>query len=155
MKYYIAYGSNLNKEQMRYRCPDAVPVASGLIDGWKLVFRGSLTGSYCSIIRSEGDCVPVGIWKISEKDERALDRYEGYPAFYGKETVKLRMSEGVREALVYIINPQAQPGIPSDRYVQTCREGYRDFNLPLSQWDAAMDFNTMECGRKRHAKKSV
>ena len=26
MKLYLAYGSNLNKEQMAYRCPDAVPV---------------------------------------------------------------------------------------------------------------------------------
>ena len=30
-KYYIAYGSNLNVEQMRYRCPDAKIVGTSVI----------------------------------------------------------------------------------------------------------------------------
>ena len=32
-KYYIAYGSNLNVEQMRYRCPDAKVVGTAEING--------------------------------------------------------------------------------------------------------------------------
>ena len=145
-KLYIAYGSNLNKGQMRYRCPDAKPVASGLIDGWKLVFRGSKTGSYCTIIPSEGDSVPVGIWEISEKDERALDRYEGYPIFYRKKTVRMKASEGIREALVYIMRTDAKPGRPTERYIETCQTGYKDFGLPMDAWNRALEFNRLEVG---------
>ena len=31
-KLYVAYGSNLNKEQMRYRCPTAKFVGTGIIE---------------------------------------------------------------------------------------------------------------------------
>ena len=33
-KLYVAYGSNLNKEQMRYRCPTAKFVGTGIIEGY-------------------------------------------------------------------------------------------------------------------------
>lgn len=144
-KLYIAYGSNLNMEQMMFRCPDARPYASGLINGWKLVFRGSKTGSYCSIIPSKDDAVPVGIWEISEKDEQNLDIYEGYPRFYSKEYVKLKTASGEKEAMVYIINKKARPGLPSSRYIDVCRQGYKDFNLPMDVWENAIDYNRKEC----------
>ena len=40
-KLYVAYGSNLNKEQMRYRCPTAKFVGTGIIEGYELQFKGS------------------------------------------------------------------------------------------------------------------
>lgn len=143
-KLYIAYGSNLNMLQMKYRCPDAKPYASGLLNGWKLVFRGSKTGSYCSIIRDPDDAVPIGIWEISEKDEKSLDMYEGYPRFYTKKILRLQMASGEKLAMVYIINDAALPGKPSKNYVDVCRQGYKDFNLPLNAWDQAMEYNRQE-----------
>ena len=85
MKYYLAYGSNLNKYQMNFRCPDAVPAGSCVLNNWELVFRrGVLTIEPCP-----GGIVPLGIWKISENDEKSLDRYEGFPSFYYKKTLRL------------------------------------------------------------------
>ena len=49
MKLYVAYGSNLDKEQMKYRCPLARPVQSGYLDNWQLIYRWSKTGAYASI----------------------------------------------------------------------------------------------------------
>lgn len=40
-KYYIAYGSNLDVDQMLYRCPDALTIGRSTIDSYKLVFRGN------------------------------------------------------------------------------------------------------------------
>lgn len=40
-KYYIAYGSNLDVDQMLHRCPDALTIGRSTIDGYKLVFRGT------------------------------------------------------------------------------------------------------------------
>ena len=36
---YVAYGSNLNLEQMAGRAPKAQPLGAGYLKGWKLVFR--------------------------------------------------------------------------------------------------------------------
>ena len=61
-RYYIAYGSNLNVEQMKHRCPDARVVGTATLEGWTLLFRGSKTGSYLTIEPKEGSSVPVAVW---------------------------------------------------------------------------------------------
>lgn len=135
-KYYIAYGSNLNKVQMAYRCPRARALGSGKIRDWSLAFRGSKTGSYLTIDRRKGACVPVGVWEITEADERALDRYEGCPTFYYKTTLPVTYSDaqGDRrdvEAIVYIMHEDRPLGVPSASYIRTCAQGYVDFGLDL------------------------
>ena len=52
-KYYLAYGSNLNVQQMKYRCPDAKPVGTAWIHGYQSLFKGSKTGSYLTIEKTE------------------------------------------------------------------------------------------------------
>ena len=36
MKYYLAYGSNLNKAQMTHRCPGAESIGAALINDYEL-----------------------------------------------------------------------------------------------------------------------
>ena len=46
MKYkrlYIAYGSNINLEQMAFRCPNSKIVGTRMIPGYELEFRGVAT----------------------------------------------------------------------------------------------------------------
>ena len=43
-KYYIAYGSNMDERQMAVRCRDAGLVGTGFIQGYELLFKGTLTG---------------------------------------------------------------------------------------------------------------
>ena len=81
MKYYLAYGSNLNMEQMARRCPGAEPIGAALLPNSELVFRRG----FLTIEPKQGSSVPVGIWRISDENEKALDRYEGFPKFYRKE----------------------------------------------------------------------
>ena len=44
--YYLAYGSNLNVRQMRYRCPGAKPIGISVIPDYELLYKGSKTGAY-------------------------------------------------------------------------------------------------------------
>lgn len=37
---YIAYGSNINLEQMAYRCPNSKIVSKEMLKGYELEFRG-------------------------------------------------------------------------------------------------------------------
>ncbi len=134
-RYYIAYGSNLNIRQMQLRCPGARIIGTSVIDGYGLLFKGSMSGSYLTIEPSEGGSVPVAVWEVTADNESALDRYEGFPNFYYKKdmliSVKGIMSGKVRrrKAFVYIMHEERPVGIPSRDYVRTCLEGYRNFGF--------------------------
>lgn len=147
-KYYIAYGSNLNKWQMTARCPDAIDVGTAELEGWRLAYRGSKSGAYLTIIPDKRGTVPVAIWAVSQQDEKNLDRYEGYPSFYRKKimTVHMRKRDGEPaevKAFVYLMHADSRPGIPSLAYQQTCMIGYRHFGFsPVYLQEAYNDANT-------------
>jgi hypothetical protein len=148
MKYYVAYGSNLNLEQMAYRCPDATIVGKGVIEGYALKYRGSKTGAYATVIKEEGKSVPVLVWKISHNDERSLDRYEGFPTFYYKKNIIVKMANGERlRAMVYIMFDAAMPGAPSNYYMKTIYDGYVANCLDLNVLFNSFDENDEEVGR--------
>lgn len=58
---YVAYGSNLNIEQMEIRCPGAALIGTGYLKDWELIYRGSKTGAYATIRKHKGKIVPVGL----------------------------------------------------------------------------------------------
>jgi hypothetical protein len=134
-KYYIAYGSNLNINQMKRRCPTARVIGTGFIEDYELLFKGSKTGGYLTIEKAEGKSLPVAIWKVTELDEQALDRYEGYPTFYYKADVEIDIKgiktgkEYRKKAFVYIMHEDRDVGMPSKYYVMTCLEGYKTFGF--------------------------
>ena len=128
-KYYIAYGSNLNVNQMKMRCPGAKVAGKGYINGYELLFKGSLTGAYLTIEKKKGGKVPVGIWEVNDTDEKALDRYEGYPNFYYKANVNLKIDDKIVNGFVYIMHEERELGIPLSCYVDVCKEGYEAFSF--------------------------
>lgn len=144
MKYYLAYGSNLNVDQMKYRCPDAKPAAVTKIPNYHLLFRRG----FLTIEPQQGSSVPVVVWKISDRDEKNLDRYEGYPKFYRKEIFpillngykdmdayragKRSVQEKVGEAMVYIMNDGFPAQQPSSSYLDTVKRGYAAFNIDVN-----------------------
>lgn len=131
MKLYAAYGSNLNVEQMAWRCPGAQVVAKSWIHDHRLVFQGHPYNAHANVIPAKGYDVPVVIWKINEANERALDRYEGVRGgYYTKEYFSLEVDGKLRKCLIYIMTPNPF-GIPADHYLGTIAEGYEDFNLDI------------------------
>lgn len=130
-KLYIAYGSNLNKTQMAYRCPNAKPIGVATLKDHKLVFQGRPYGAHANVIPAEGKEVPVVIWEITAKDEKALDIYEGVKGgYYYRDFYEIEVNGEMKEALIYIMTPNPY-GEPTDGYLQTIAEGYVDFSLPI------------------------
>ena len=134
-RYYIAYGSNLNIRQMRMRCPHARVIGTAVIKDYELLFKGSLTGAYLTIEPKKGGEVPVAAWEVTESDEAALDRYEGFPTFYYKKEMELDI-KGIRtgkirrrKCFVYIMHEERKIGVPSLSYVSTCLQGYASFGF--------------------------
>ena len=143
-RYYIAYGSNLNIPQMRWRCPSARIIGTSEIPDYRLLFKGSQTGAYLTIEPSQGDSVPVGVWEVTAEDELALDHYEGYPKFYYKAEMELPVTgirsgrTRVRTVFVYIMDESRPFGIPAKYYVDTCRQGYRAFGFDTETLEEAL-----------------
>ena len=127
---YVAYGSNLNFEQMVRRCPTAKLVGTGVIENCELQFKGYQTNAYATIAPKMGGKVPVAVWDIQPQDEKRLDVYEGYPRHYYKKGVRVQMKNGDKlNAMVYIMNQKMQFGMPSAQYFCTVYQGYQDCGL--------------------------
>ena len=134
---YIAYGSNMNLEQMAYRCPGSRVVGKGELHGWKLVFN-----VHADILPGgEEDVTPVVVWKIAPEDWRRLDRYEGYPRYYVKEEIETYLESGENETCIAYVMAPSRKGYapPDDHYFRIIEEGYQEHGLDTTPLHAALD----------------
>lgn len=144
LKYYLAYGSNLDIRQMALRCPGAEIAGTAVIEDYELLFKGGYGYAYLTIERKNGSTVPAGVWKVDEAHEAALDYYEGYPDFYYKREIRLPVkgTDGkteLKDCFIYIMHEQHKLAWPSESYVEGCRAGYRDFGFDAEFIDAALN----------------
>ena len=152
-KVYIAYGSNLNMEQMQARCPDAWFCGTGKLENWELLYRGGTrSGGVATIRRKKGKTVPVGLWFISEEDEKHLDVYEGFPWLYAKQNVFVQLDRGDKKVkgLVYIMTPKyCIPSYPSESYIKTILKGYVDCRLDMEVFEESLMNCCIEMRKER------
>lgn len=140
----IAYGSNLCIEQMAQRCPTAKIYGKGLLKGYRLAFQGRPNNAYATIVKSDGDEVPVIVWELKPRDEKALDMYEGYPNSYYKENLQVELESGEAvTAMVYImtnrIPGRTSKNNPSSIYLGTILRGYIAAGFDYKYLQTALD----------------
>lgn len=125
---YFAYGSNMNLEQMAFRCPDASVVGVVRVNDYRLTFCGGSHAGVATIMPQPGSHVDGVLWRISATDEKHLDFYEGYPRLYGKESIEVIDSSGQKmTVMAYTMNSPYRecPAVPSQGYLQGIVEGCR------------------------------
>ena len=137
-KRYIAYGSNMDEGQMAHRCPTARLLGQTEVEGYRLLFKGSLTGAYATIEPQEGGRVPVLIWEIGAADEASLDRYEGFPSFYYKKDLTVSLGGQEVTAMVYIMDERRRLGEPGGAYYGVLERAYEKFGFPMETLQAAL-----------------
>lgn len=135
---YVAYGSNLNILQMKHRCPTAKLCGTGTVANYQLQFKGRPQSAFATISPKEGSSVPVAVWELQPRDERALDLYEGYPSHYFKQDIPVRMDSKEVVGMAYIMDLKMDHGLPSLDYYQTVQEGYEDCGLDVSVLEQAV-----------------
>lgn len=140
---YVAYGSNLNVEQMKYRCPTAKVYGMGILKDYKLLFKGTPHNAYLTIEPAAGSRVPVVVWDINPSDEISLDRYEGYPNFYYKKDIPVELETGeLVKAMVYIMTDKIRDRIdlnlPSEYYLNAVSKGYEYFGFNFKYIEEAL-----------------
>lgn len=134
---YFAYGSNINLEQMEHRCPDAQLVGPVTLQNYVLQFRGS---GFATVSPKKGSVVHGLLWKLTPESEQALDRYEGYPRHYIKETVTVQTVDGSKiPVMAYIMAEPLcrQPALPSPYYYRAIQQGFEANGLPVESLEEA------------------
>lgn len=139
-KYYIAYGSNMNLEQMAFRCSSSKVVGTAILENYRLVFRGKRGNSHATIEPAKNQVVPVVIWTIPPWDEESLDVYEGFPSYYFKQNMEVNLKGKKIDAMVYIMTKGKPLGLPSSYYYGIIKDGYESANLDCNILNEAVEY---------------
>ena len=140
-KIYAAYGSNMNIEQMAIRCTKAKVIGTGILQDYKLTFRGLGCGGVANIEQGKGNRVPIVLWEITSECEVALDHYEGYPSLYTKRVVEVTCKDKSKvKAMVYVMAKryESYPSEPSETYFKVIKDGYTANGLSIKKLNEAL-----------------
>ena len=135
---YAAYGTNISVAQMAVRFPDARVYGRAELRGYELVFRGPSGSAVATVEPREGGAVPVLLWRLSQRDGRALDIFENWPVLREKKILEVQMNSRAVPATVYIMTQGYQPGRPAQHYCDILAEGYRTCGFDPAVLEAAL-----------------
>ncbi len=116
----------MNVSQTQQRCPGITRIGKSQLNGFRLVFN-----YHADIIPEVGCTVHGGLWQITTDHEDALDRYEGYPEYYGKYYQNDIMFYRMKEA-------SGNLAPPASWYLKTVIQGYKDFGLTQTDFEESL-----------------
>ena len=131
-KLYGAYGSNMSLDQMAHRCPNARVIGTGMLENYKLTFRGKYKG-VANVEPCKGKSVPIVLWEMTEDCEAALDVYEGFPSFYIKKQVEITVDGKPQKAMIYVMTEEYTnlAAKPTEYYYNVIARGYEANGINL------------------------
>ncbi len=155
---YFAYGSNLDPEQMRSRCPGSRIVGLASLRNYRLIFplpSERWGGGVSSVQPGHGQTVWGALYELTDPDLVALDGWEGFRAsgdqhnIYDREQVSVDLVRADDDsfprrvrAWIYIARPW-KPTPPSRRYLDAILRGARHHRLP-DEYIAGLEALTTE-----------
>ena len=120
---YFAYCSNLNHFQMKRRCKDSIYLKKYKLNGYRLNFRSKYRAA--DIEPKKNSIVPGGLFEISKSDEKKLDLYEDFPILYKK----MYFNYYNKKVMTYIMSNKTVFRYPTEKYLNTIKQGYKDCKL--------------------------
>ena len=140
---YFAYGANLHIAQMKSLCPKSAPVCPASLENYRLTIAlpaaspGNQPG-WATVTPEAGALVPGALFRLHDDDLPALDHFEDYPALYDRQEVEIITADGPLQAMLYIMRHPIRAARPAAHYVETLRQGYRDFDLPMEALEGVL-----------------
>ena len=122
-RFYVAYGSNMDKGQMLDRCPNAVEICTTYVEDWQLTMP-----FFANIEPQQGRRTPAIVWKINANDESKLDRRELYPKGYNKTDIIVTVNGKRISAMAYIMTDEYKNRsdiTPRDGYEEQIKSAYK------------------------------
>lgn len=130
---YFAYGSNMDKNQMKDRCPEHRFISVAILEGYKLVYDGYSSirkGAVANIVESPDEIVYGVLYEISKEDKERLDRFEGVPDYYKIKNVKVKDREGKEYIAITYYREPLEEGLPSEEYQNTIVDAAIELGFP-------------------------
>lgn len=127
MTLYFAYGSNMNRADMRRRCPGARAIGPATLEGYR--FFVGIDG-WGSVRPSAGDHVHGVLWRLTPRDMAVLHAYELlHQGLYDVRHLPVRSGGSCVRAMIYRLRRRA-PGRPKPGYVEMIAASARGWKLP-------------------------
>lgn len=125
---YFAYGSNMNPAQFHRRCPgsDIVGLATLRDHRWYITDRG-----VASVVPDPGNRVHGVLARLTEEDERQLDRHEGVSlGLYRRQFVQVDVANGQKVTALIYTSCDIGVGSPRPGYLEGILSGALHHGLP-------------------------
>lgn len=128
IKFYLAYGSNMDFNQMDWRCPNSLYFDKVKLNGYRFVLDEAGVASIIEDCNSSVECV---VWLCPEDDVDVLDRYEGVRyGCYRKSYIDVEIDGAIVNMLVYFSNRE----ICYDSYdSRDVRSGYMELIIDAAE----------------------
>jgi gamma-glutamylcyclotransferase (GGCT)/AIG2-like uncharacterized protein YtfP len=126
---YFAYGSNMNEEQFKARCPASYFLCRAKLPEYRFIITSS---GYATVVPEAGRVVHGVLCALTEADERELDHREGvHDGSYRRGELPVVTEFGyVITALIYLDGAVGE-GVPLDGYLEAILSGARRHELPM------------------------
>lgn len=136
MSLYFAYGSNMDQDQMKERCPSAVLIGTATLADYHLVFTIFSPKRQCGcadIVQSSDDTVYGLLYRLTDADMEAMDTFEGVPLHhYRRITVRVGGPSGEVDAYSYDVIDKQKDLHPSVHYLGLLQSAATRFAFPVS-----------------------
>jgi gamma-glutamylcyclotransferase len=139
----FAYGSNLDTQQMRYRCASARIEARAVLLNHALAFGGFSRrwgGAVASVVPEPGGRVEGLLYRVSPPDLCKLDRHEGTPFAYERIS-KLVTDHSGRRRRAQLYRQSADhfdPWLPQPDYFGVLLRAYERLGFDLAPLASAV-----------------
>lgn len=147
---YLAYGSNMDEDIMKSRCPGAKFIGTGILQNYRLMFKGEEPNSYATIEDWQGYSVPYVLWKITDDDEKELDRFENFPYQYKKQAMALEFDDDECLVMYYAKSDEESVGQPMTHYIDVLGNAYDKYKFDKNILEEALRLSDEYYQRKRN-----
>ncbi|MBI4465979.1 MAG: gamma-glutamylcyclotransferase [Acidobacteria bacterium] len=131
--WYFAYASNMRRAQVEQRAGVPAEEKVARLDNYELNFdkiaRGG-TGT-ANIVPADGKVVWGVLYRLTQQQLKALDRFEGVPDHYRRSEVSVVDEQGARIGAQVYLARKVRKGLKPDRlYLQRILQGAEEHRLP-------------------------
>ncbi len=135
MIYYFAYGSNMDIDQMKERCPDSKLTGKAVLKNYRLdftIFSPKRNCGCADIVKSFGDEVHGLLYTLTPKDLKKLDGLEAHPYKYKRFKTKVMDESGkeIKAETYEVVNKKKEFQKPSKDYLNKLIMAAKNFNFP-------------------------
>jgi gamma-glutamylcyclotransferase (GGCT)/AIG2-like uncharacterized protein YtfP len=124
---HFAYGSNMNRLMMGWRCPTATLVGRAVLPGYRFII---MRHGMATLVPAQGGVVHGVLWRLRPRDLAALNAYENIEGgLYRTVTLVVVADRRRVPALVYLAN-NTERGRPKSGYMHVVTAAARDAGLP-------------------------